>query len=111
MTGAGPANVALYIALSGVVLALAFAAAGVIRVALQLRSLKKRIDEVAELPFLPTLELTAARLDIATRQIDTLPYLEERARQAIADLQAARAQLASAFGVAWAAVRTVVTGT
>jgi hypothetical protein len=111
LTAEQPASVAPYVALAGVVLALAFVIAGLVRVVLEWRSLKKRIDEVAELPFLPTLELTAARLDIATRQIDTLPYLEARARQAIADLQAARAQLASAFGVAWAAVRTVVTGT
>jgi hypothetical protein len=110
LTDDGPTLLGLYVVLAGLVAALIVIAIGVFRLVVRSKALKKRIDEVAKLPFLPTLELTSARLDIATRRIDSLPLLEARARRAVAEIQAARAQLDAAALTVRDAVRFVVMG-
>ena len=90
MTAGDSSHLALYIALAGIGLALVVVVAGAVRLVRQSRALQKRLDELAELPFLPTLELTLARLDIASRAYDTVPELEARTARAVAELQAAR---------------------
>jgi hypothetical protein len=98
LTGDGSSHLALYVVLSGLVLALIAVSAGTLRLVLQSRALKKRLDDLANLPFLPTLELTSARLDIASRALDKVPELEARTLRAIAELQAARARIIAAAG-------------
>ncbi len=96
MTAGGSSHLALYFVLAGIVLALAVVALGAARLVVRSRALQKRLDEVAALPFLPTLDLTLARLDIATRAVDTIPELEARVARAVAELQAARMRAVSA---------------
>jgi hypothetical protein len=96
LTAGDSSHVALYIVLAGIVLALVVVLAGAARLVVQSRALKKRLDGVAELPFLPTLDLTLARLDIASRAYDTVPELEARTVQALAELQAARLKAVAA---------------
>jgi hypothetical protein len=110
LTADGPTWLGLWIVLAGIVAALVAVGAGVFRLVVRSRAFKKRLDEVAQLPFLPTLELTSARLDIAQRRIDSLPVLEARARRAIADLQAARTTIDDAAIAARDAVRYVILG-
>jgi hypothetical protein len=98
LTSDGSSHLALYIALSGLVLALIAIAAGAVRLVLQSRALKNRLDDLAKLPFLPTLELTSARLDIASRALDKVPELEARTLRAIEEFQAARARVVAAAG-------------
>jgi hypothetical protein len=110
LTDQGPTWLALWIVLAGIVAALVAIGAGVVRLVVRSRAFKKRLDEVAKLPFLPTLELTSARLDIASRRLDSLPSLEARARRAIADLQAARSTIDNAAIAARDAIRFAILG-
>lgn len=96
MTAGSSSHLALYTLLAGIVLALVVVLAGAARLVVRSRALKKRLDEVADLPFLPTLELTLARLDIALRASDTVPELEARTMRAVAELQAARLRAVAA---------------
>ena len=90
MTAGDSSHVALYTVLAGIALALVLVIAGAFRLVMQSRALQARVEQLAELPFLPTLELTLARLDIAARAYDRVPELEARIALAVAELQAAR---------------------
>ncbi len=110
MTAEGQTSLALWAVLAGIIAALVAIGAGVFRLVVRSRAFKKRLDEVAKLPFLPTLELTSARLDIAMRRIDSIPLLEARARRAIADLQSARTTIDNAAIAARDAIRFAILG-
>jgi hypothetical protein len=67
--------------------AIAIGAALLVRRGLQL---KKKAEALRILPFAPVLELTRARVDIASRAIDGAPRLIARAERALAAIFAAR---------------------
>jgi hypothetical protein len=110
LTPEGQTSIALWAVLAGVVSSLVVIGVGVFRLVRRSRAFKKRLDELAKLPFLPTLELTSARLDIASRRIDSLPHLEARVRRAIADIQTARTTIDRAAIAARDAIRIAVLG-
>jgi hypothetical protein len=93
LTEAVPDHFALYALLAGFVLALGVVALGVAIVVRRGLVLKQKVDALKELPFAPVLELTQARIDIATRSIDGLPRMMDRASRAFGAIAAARANV------------------
>jgi hypothetical protein len=90
LTAAVPDYFNLYALAVGFLLALAVVGIGAVVVVRRGLGLKKRVEPFKRLPFVPVLELTQARVDIATRSIGRVPDLIERSQRAVAAIVAAR---------------------
>ena len=95
MTSDVPALFWLYAIGAGVVLGFLAVVSGVVLVVRQGLALKKKAEKFKTLPFAGVLELTQARVDIASRSIDRAPLLMARAQRAMSDIAAARTSVTS----------------
>jgi hypothetical protein len=84
----GP-QLGLLIVLAGVVLALAFMVAGVLRVLAPAKLLGDKVDRLGRPPFLVYVDKAQRKIDEALYAASTLPYLVERARNVILELERA----------------------
>jgi hypothetical protein len=93
LTPAVPDHFELYALGAGFLLALAVAAIGASVLVRRGLTLRKKALTYKRLPFASTLELTQARLAIASRSVDRAPGLLARARSAFAAITAALSSL------------------
>jgi ABC-type transporter Mla subunit MlaD len=110
LTVAVPEHFDLYVIGGGALLALLLVVVGILQLAARARALRKRIEGYGDLPLQKTLELTQARLGIASRSVDAVPTLIARAKQALAEINDARTRLAEAASTTREFVRSVVSG-
>jgi len=88
----------------GVLGALGFAAAGLRKLVLAVLAVEKRTHFLEERPIYAQFSATGARLDAASREIQSLPELWTRAQQALVAIESTRARLRGAVrGVGFAA--------
>lgn len=90
MTIPVPDHFALYALGAGVLLALVAVAIGAGLLMVRARAFAERLDGYAELPLFSTVELTEARLDIASRSLESVPQLGPRLQRVLAQFSALR---------------------
>ncbi len=85
-----PATAVWYGLAAGVLIGLALAVAGVARLVVRARALRKQLDGYADLPLWKELELAQARFELAERALSTVPSLQLRATRAFHEIEEAR---------------------
>ena len=109
MTSAPPAHFSLFALATGLVLALACIATGVVRLVRSGLVLRRRIEGYKHLPFSPALAAARAGGVRLSRRMETVPATVARAERALATIASARTSLLESAALVRASVAAFFT--